>query len=617
MDFSVFAEMTASVLCQFHSIRTVLLVIALMCGQVVAVAQQGDKEKDRNGKERGNGKELALKLIDQFYRDTLRTLKSENAYLKYEGKTIRNILLEHYGFERSLYDTSRRKVVNDVVRFGNSLHVTTRDQIIRNHLFLREGRPLNPYKVADNERLLRDLDFILDARIVVRPVEGNPDEVEIVVITRDVFSLGASFSPSSATKTQFGLYDVNIDGRGQEARINNLIDTERDPRYGYQLLYSKRSIEGSFINATVSYTKINNGASYGFENENALYLRFDRPLISPYTRFAGGFELSRNWSVNAYQKTTTDFRDYHYYVTDFWMGYNIGVKNKTGNRNRHFVAFRTFDQRFTLKPEQENELENPVYNNRVYILGEVSFFNQNFYKTRYIYGFGRTEDVPYGKQFVVLAGWEKQLGLTRPYVGAEITKTLVRSNGDFHSYSVRVGGFRKDDDFEDVIALASASLFSKPLLYRKFIIRQSVSLNYTTILKQAITPLLEINNDFGVRGFTADSLMASKRLGITTETVVFTPWKLAGFRFAPFVAIDMALAAPKGMDLWKAPAWFGLGGGIRTRNENLVFGTIELRMYYFPKIVDDISTFKVSLRSNLRIKYSSGFVRAPEFIRYN
>lgn len=569
----------------------------------------------------GNGKNLTQRLIDKFYQeesDTVITLRSEDAFKRFQGKIIRRIIIEQYGFERTLYDTSRRKVLNDIVKLGNKLHTTTREKIIRNHLFIREKKPLDPYKVADNERFLRDLDFILDARIVVKPVRGSKDEIDLIVITRDVFSIGGSFDPSGPTETQFGVFDVNIDGRGQRARFNALVDTDRDPQFGHQFLYSKSSVAGSLINATISYTQINNGASLGLENEKAVFLRLDRPLVSPYTRFAGGLEVSRNWSSNDYNIATENFRSYNYVVHDVWVGYLIGIHNKTENRNRHFVGIRAFDQHFNERPTQAIEELNPIYNNQKFVLGEISFFNQNFYKTRYIYGFGRTEDVPYGRVVTLLAGVSKQFNLERIYLGADIDKTIVRPNGDFHQYTLRLGAFRKDDSFEDIALLASASLFSKLIQYKSLKIRQSVQMGYTAIMKSTPTSLpLRINNEFGVRGFAADSLLGNKRIGISTETTIFTPLRLIGFHFAPFVFADMAMISPQGETIFKEKPYFGLGGGIRTRNENLVFGTMELRFFYFPRIVDDVSQFKITLSSNLRVKYTSGFVRAPAFIRYN
>jgi hypothetical protein len=550
--------------------------------------------------------------------DTIMDKKSEVGYKQYQGKIIRKITIQHVGFERNIHDTTRYRVVNSITRVANSLHTNTKERVIRNNLFIWVNKPLDPYRLADNERYLRDLDFILDARIVVKPIRGNHDMVDVVVMTRDVFSLGGSFTPKSRNSGRIDLYDANLSGWGQRTEFRNLIDTDRDPKYGIQLLYSKNSIKGSLINATVSYSQINTGVSYGLENENALFLKLDRPLVSAYTRWAGGMQLSRNWSVNTFSVIDTSFRSYTYYVKDFWVGYNIGIKKHTENRNRHFIGIRTFGQSFSHQPIQNTETDKRLYNNQTYVLGSFTFYNQNFYRTKYIYGFGRTEDVPYGRRLTLLAGQVKQLGYHRTYVGAEFDKSVFRKNGDFREYSLRAGSYKNGDGLEDITILASASLFSKLLKWKSFKARQSVGLSYTTILKQTIasTPL-RIDNEFGLDRFEADSLLGSQRLNLTLETVVFTKPTLLGFHFAPFIFINTAMIARKDQTLFNQKPYFALGGGVRTRNENLIFGTIELRMFYFPRVTEDLSHFKITVSSNLRIKYSSGFVRAPAFIRYN
>lgn len=556
-------------------------------------------------------------LIYQNPGDTVMDKKSEAGFLKYQGKIIRKITIDHIGFERNINDTSRYKVVNDMARLGNSLHRTTKEQIIYNNLFIREGKPLDPYKLADNERYLRDLSFILDARIVVKPVRGNRDAVDVTVITRDVFSLGGSFSPNSPRSFDFKLFDANLSGLGQRVQFNGLVDTDRSPTFGQQLLYSKNSIKGSFINSTISYTQLNTGASYGLENENALYAKLDRPLVSPYTRWAGGLEVSRNWSTNVYHTQDSVFRDYQYLVKDFWIGYNIGVKNLVENRNRHFIGIRTFQQQFSNRPSQAIEQLNPLYNNQTYVLGEITFYNRNFYRTKYVYGFGRTEDVPYGKQLTFLIGRVKQLGYSRPYMGVELDKSIFHRNGDFRQYSFRAGGFKEGNSVQDVTLLASASIFSKLIPWKRNGIRQLVGINYTTILNPTINMPLRIDNEFGLQQFKNDSLIGTQRLGIHTETILFMKPTLVGFHFAPFIFSDMAMIAKRDETLFKRTPYFALGGGIRTRNENLIFGTIELRFHYFPNVTENISNFKVTLSGNLRVKYSSGFVKAPELIQYN
>jgi len=577
--------------------------------------------QNANGKNGLADKKLSQKIIRSITtseKDTTINQKSEQAFMPYKGKIVRKIIIQKIGFERSIYDTSKRKITNTITHLANTVHTNTRVQVIKDNLFFREKKPLDPYKLADNERHLRDLDFILDATILVKPVRQSRDSVDVIVITRDVFSLGGSFTPSSADRYRIGVYDANLAGMGQRLEFNALYDAVRDPTLGYQFLYSKNSVAGSFINATLSYTQLNNGASLGLENENAVYLRLDRPLVSPYTRMAGGAEFSYNWSVNVFNKTAADFRNYQYGIRDFWVGYNVGVQNRTTNRNRHFIALRSFNQHFSERPQQPIEEFNPIYNDQSFVLGEVSFFNQNFYKTRYIYGFGRTEDVPYGRQLTLVAGSVKQFNRTRPYVGAEIGKSFVRKNGDFTTLNAGIGGFYYNNEPEDVAVVVSASVFSRIIELQRHKMRHSINIAYSAIINQTdfLTPL-RINSEFGLRRFPADSLIGNKRLGIHAESVLFTPLTIIGFRFAPLLFADMAMIAPKNQNLFRQQAYFGLGGGIRTRNENLVFGTIELRFYYFPVVTEDISNYRVTLTSNLQVKYTSGFVKKPSFIRYN
>jgi hypothetical protein len=583
----------------------------------ISYAQQKDEKEPK--KENGFSNKVKSRVKDLIFQnagDTVMNKKSESSFKQYEGRIIREITINHVGFERNINDTTRYRVVNTIVRIGNSLHGTTKDKVIRNNLFIKENTPLDPYKLADNERYLRDLNFILDARIIVKPVKGKRDMVDVVVLTRDVFSLGGSFSPSSQERARFSLYDANVAGWGQRAQFSGVADTEREPAFGYQVLYNKNSIGGSLINATVSYTQINTGASYGLENENALFVKFDRPLVSPYTRWAGGAELSKNWSENVFGIDETEFRNYTYTVRDLWSGYNIGIKNKVENRNRHFAALRTFNQRFSEQPIQPIEESSALYNNFRYVIGAFTFYNQNFYRTKYVYGFGRTEDVPYGRRLTIASGIVKQLNRTRHYFGADFDKSIFNKRGDFQEYSVRVGGF-KNGHWEDIVLLGSASIFSKLIPIKKNGLRQSVGLSYTQIFNNTTLLPLRIDNSFGINGFLADSVLGTKRLSLHTETVLFIRPSLLGFKFAPFIFTDAAIIAKDDEALFRRSPYFGLGGGLRTRNENLIFGTIELRMFYFPKVTEDLSQFRITLSGNLRIKYSSSFVKAPSLISYN
>jgi hypothetical protein len=165
--------------------------------------------------------------------------------------------------------------------------------------------------------------------------------------------------------------------------------------------------------------------------------------------------------------------------------------------------------------------------------------------------------------------------------------------------------------------LISGSILSRLIARNEFLFRQSISVDYTRIYRQRTSIPLDINNEFGLQYFRADSLRGTKRFHIQSETVAFSPWQLLGFRFAPFAFGEMAMISGDNQSIFSDKPYFGFGGGLRTRNENLIFGTVELRLVYYPKTTENISSFNIRLTSNLRVKYTAGFVRAPGFVTYN
>lgn len=546
--------------------------------------------------------------------DPTAAVKSEAAFRRHEGKIIRHIIFRHMDFQRAVYDTTKN-IKNFLTRIGNRLHSTSEDWLIRDNLFIRENNPVNPYKLADNERYLRDLDFLLEAKFYIIPVRGTRDSVDVVVLTRDVFSLGGTINPVNPSRTKIQLFDANLLGWGQRVQFNSTIEPDRDPNFNYEFLYRKNSIAGTFINGMVGYTQLNTGSSYGEEDEKAYYVRFERPLVSPYTRYAGGIELSRNWSENFFRVSDSLFRDYRYRVNDVWLGYNIGA-NSNNDRSRHFIAIRAFDQHFTRLPSQPEERARAIYHDQSFVLASATFFKQDFYTARYIYGFGRTEDVPYGHNVSAIFGWTEQGGMTRPYVGMNAEASFVSRIGEFYNVGIRAGGFT-NHGLEDATVLLSGSITSRLIARGQFLLRQSFQVDYTRVYRQRTALPLDINNEFGIQYFRADSLWGTERFHIQSQTLAFTPWRLLGFRFAPFAFGEMAALAGDGQTIFHEKPFFGFGGGIRTRNENLIFGTVELRFIYYPRTTEDISSFNVRVSTNLRIKYSAGFVHPPGLVQYN
>ena len=545
--------------------------------------------------------------------------KSETPYLPYQGKVIRKIYVDPINFDRSFTDTS--KVDNGLgARLGNRFHKTTRKFVIRDNLFIKENTVLNAYKVADNERFLRTLEYIHDARIVIRKIPDNPDSVDVVVFTKDLFSIAGGAASQLLNHINANLFETNLAGMAQRVEVSGLYDKNRAPVGGYGGLYRKDNVMGYFTDATIAYSTMN-GNSFTREEETMETISLSRQLVSPYSRMAGGLTLSNNQAYNLYNAPDNLFFKYKYDLFDAWAGYNVGIKQLTATNNtirdRRFFSLRYFNRNFSEVPSQAGNQFDPIYNSTQALLGQMTFFRQDYYKTQYIYGFGTTEDLPYGYNIAVTAGWHKQLGLERPYAGFTASDYIATGGGDFLQLYLRSGGFLHDNKVQDGSMLIGATGYSRIIFWNSTKIRQYVNLSYTHLYNRVTTGPLRLDNYYGPRGFLSDSVYGTRRLSLQLETEFYLKGKLLGFKFAPFPYADFSIITPQNAPYSRSSLYSSVGGGVRARNENLTFETIEVRAYYFPIAPTNMKGFKIILATNVRFRYASNYITAPDIVQLN
>jgi len=546
--------------------------------------------------------------------------KSESPFQPYEGKVIRHIFIRGYGFEQTFTDTSRRLQYFGT-RLLNQLHRKTRDWVIRNNLFIRENTPVNAYKLADNERVIRNLNFIQDARILVSPLSTN-DSVDVVVVVKDVFSIGGEIGSLGYPPFSIrgNVSEANFLGMGQRVQLGINAEQNRDPNIGPQFLYSKTNIGGSFVNVTASYTEINSDLYPGTPDERAWFIRLDRPLYAPYAHLAGGFTLGKFQNFNVYHNVDSLFYKYDYHTQDGWIGWNLGSErflSNTAVRDRKFLAVRYFRNDFDSIPKQVGKNFNFRFNDRAAALTSFTFFRQDFYKTNYIYGFGATEDIPIGYNVAFTGGWYKQLYLSRPYTGVDANGFVVTKKGAFTQFFLRSGTFLRKGRFEDASVLVGASYYSPLFTFSSLKLRQYVNFSYTRQFNRLGIDPLTINNVFGLRYFSGDSTFGVQRFTLHSETTLYLRYRLLGFKFAPFAFGDLSLLTPETGTFQKSSLYHGIGAGVRTRNENLVFNTIELRMVYFPRKTMQNNSFKIMLNTGIQFRYNNTYVRQPDVVYLN
>lgn len=550
-------------------------------------------------------------------------VKTVNPFLKFAGKKIASIKIAGLGLDRNINDSNDVKN-SFILKLANKFHKNTKDKFIRDNLFFREGDVVVPLMLADNEIFLRDQEYLQDALIIVLNNINDNNLVDIVVITRDVFSIGGAFKINSFNKVETELKEENLAGMGSKLSIMGLYDKERTPSTAFGAEFIKRNINGNFFNWKVGFKTFNNSYSNQRNEETRLYSSIERPLVSRYTRWTGALVWEYNKAQNNYKDTLFDsnFR-YRYLRTDIWGGYNIGARRKwmtdNTNRLRHFIAIRTFYTHFYSKPLVYYDAFNYYYADINGVLFAYSLYKQNFYRTNFIYGFGRNEDVPVGLSASATLGWTNKDGKKRNYYGVSAEANKYNRRGNFYAFNLRVGAFSYRNHFEDIDMLLGIEHFTSLRKFGKnWRNRNFLNVSVTKQYNHLLSPPLLLQSDFGLPYYRNGGIVGSFRSTVRGESVFFNMQKVLGFRFAPFAFAGTIFITPLGKSFSKTEGYTAFGGGFRTRNENLVLGTIEVKGYLFTrKTYPEMQNWRVNVSTNLKFRYKSSFIRRPDFVISN
>ncbi len=551
-------------------------------------------------------------------------VKNETEFARYQGKIIRKVLIKKTGFVRTINDTVRvsRNLFNEI---GDALHPTTRKRAILNNLFFSPGDTLYPYLIADNERFLRTLSYLQDAKISIQEDDNSQDSVDVIIICKDVFPIGGSMEEGTAKFASFEVNDDNLFGTANRLQLKNYFNVDRKPSYGFGFEFVKRNLLGSFLNITLGYDNAAPAFNSGRREEEAWYVRGELPLVSPYHVWTGGFDIGRHRSQNAFLTDSvyqSDFR-YGYNLVDAWLGYNIGARNQLQenfkSRLKRVVALRFTNRNFYAVPGLYKNTYQVNYSNLTSVLASFNLFEQDFYHTNFLYGFGRNEDVPEGFNISFTGGWTNRNNVSRPFLGFDYQRNYFSNKSNYFKYNFRVGGYYNGNRVEDVSILNSIEHFTKlrKLGNSRWFLRHFISASITQLFNTYLNEPLRLSSDYGIPALFNPDLLASTRATLNSESVFYNTWKLVGFSFAPFSFGNITYVKPIGRNVGLGDIYTAIGGGIRSRNENLVFGTLELKAYYYPRITRNMNQWNITINSDIRYRYNTQLIKPPDFVNVN
>jgi hypothetical protein len=147
-------------------------------------------------------------------------------------------------------------------------------------------------------------------------------------------------------------------------------------------------------------------------------------------------------------------------------------------------------------------------------------------------------------------------------------------------------------------------------------VRQFVKMNYTLGINRFEIENLLIRNNFGIRGFGSRIERGKQRLTLNVESVFFQNKSILKFQSALFSFIDIGIVGPASESIFKQDYFAGLGVGVRIRNENLIFKTIQIRLAFYPNHPGNVHAVGFIMDEVSKSRFYTFQPRGPEPLRF-
>ncbi len=530
-------------------------------------------------------------------------LSTDNEFQKYNQKIIRSINIQQVSpFARNILDTIDF-TTNKIEKTLSKIRFQTNKSIIKNTLTFKKGELVNIPNISESERILRSLGFITDALIVIEPANSDTSLVDVLVITQDSYPYGVNASISS-NHSRFGVYSKNVLGYGLE--MHHLVDSRATTKnnFGYYENIKWENIYGSYISFN---TEINNSV-----NNNYYNIGLSKDFFIPEIKYAGGINIKRNFKV--YEDTAAIdpiYNNFDYLNQDYWVGktFLINSPNYFNRSTIGIIGQVIINNYFNLPDSIKSE---SYYLPNIYFFGGISFNKRNYYKNTLIYNYGRIEDVPYGFLSSITFGYNNNKKKNRYHAGAHFSLgSAIVPNKGYIYLSADFNSFFYNSSPERTLMSYSSRYISSLKKIGNNQLRYFISLYYTKAMNLDHPQYFYLTQSSpGISSYRSRQLKGSQKFVINSESVLFTPADMLGFKIVPFSFADIGWIS-QDKALFNTKPYYSIGLGIRIRNDHLVFNTIQFQLAYFPRAPLGATNFDFRLSGESIGRFKSFDIKKP------
>ena len=537
--------------------------------------------------------------------------KEEKVVKKHqEGKIIRNITIETldpFGF--SVTD-EKKLPKRKLEKFGNSVHLKTKEVTIRNIMLFRKHDKLDAKLLLESERLIRSQRYIREVTIVPVDIPKDKDSIDIKIRVLDSWTLIPTGSLSS-TESSAKLTERNILGFGHliSGNIKNRFDTRERAVYAQ---YSINNIKDTYFRFDLDYAN-------EFNNDSKRSININRPFYSVIAKNAGGFYFENSLRTEQFPVLDTiSLQNVSYDFQEYWYGRAFKINSKS-NPERYFtnlILALTYNQKVFGRMSEATLDPSNYFSNEKNWIGMIGVSKQKFYQDTFVFNYNITEDIPYGENIALIIGHQEKNSNSRMYTGLSVSYGKKYSFG-YASGFAEWGSFYDAGFTEQTTFRLGLNYFSPLINLGSWRFRQFIKPTYVwgNNRDESFKDRLIFFEADGLPGFNS-RLNGTQKWTLSFQTQSYIPGSWYGFRFSPYLNMTLgSLANEKALFSSKVYSKFSIGALIN--NDFLVFNSFQISFSYYPTIPfegDGINKFNSLENTNLSL-YDFQLSK-PAYIRY-
>lgn len=498
----------------------------------------------------------------------------------YQGKIIRNIVittLDPFGFdEKDLSKAPRTRLE----RYGNALHLKTRESTVRKFLLFKKNTSLDTLLLNETERILRNQRYVRRVQVRAVPTWHPSDSVDVQVNVLDSWTM---YFDGDLTNSRgwTRLSEQNLFGLGHEAAVIYQQYFSKFTNNGRGFSYALRNLKNTYISLRGSYY-----IDYETLFSKSLYI--ERPLYSPLARWSGRI----GYFENRYEDQTVFYQGsfytpiLHTKTFDVFGSWALPLKRQSAKTLNNFIAAARFRNiSYAEKPPLFIDPERYYANENLW-LTQFSLNSTHFVKERYIFRNGDIEDVGVGHSLFLTSGilWRNQA--TLPYLGIGFSKANYNPLKGYGSLNFEFGTFFDRGSYRETVLRGDATHFTRLFDIGNWHFRQFLRSNFVIGLNRNTyqRDRINLNGSNGILGFSSGLVYGTRKLVLTSQTQVYAPFQLVGFRFSPFLSADLAFIGRRNTSFFNTETYTKVSIGFYISNDYLPFGAIQFSFGYYPNI---------------------------------